>query len=145
MMSKKVDDKPYFKMVKVDDEVFGLVFGHGVVRSVWTDGFYELEVEYDNHQVVPYTRDGFPGWSGKLDFQTVFYKEDIDLMSYDFTPIHRTLNVKEIIKLRNKKQLEVRCPSGIWQPLNKCAPYVVEEYLENNQLHLFRKQSKKGE
>ena len=130
--------KPYFHKVKEGQKVFGLVFGSGVIRSVWPDGYYKFEVEYNNHSTVPYTEEGVPAWAGNLDFQTVFYKEDIDVMSLDLTPTNKVLSVKKIIKLRDKKKLLVRCPSGLWQPFNKCPSYITEEYLTNGKLHLFK-------
>jgi hypothetical protein len=136
-MSKET--KTYFKKVKEGDEVFGLVFGPGKVKNVWKDSYYSFEVEFSNSHTVPYTEDGIPAWSGKLDFQTVFYKEDIDVTTLDISPSDKILSVKKIIKLRSKNKLEVRCPSGIWQPVNKCPGYVAEEYLENKKFHLFRK------
>lgn len=130
----------YFKKVKEGDKVFGLVYGPGVVDTVFGDGYYTFEVSYNNGQTVPYTSEGFPAWNtGKLDFQTVFYKRDIDLMDYDFAPSEKTLSVKKIIKLRDKKKLEVKCPSGLWQPIGECPSSISEEYLEDGKLHLFRK------
>ena len=99
---------PYFEKVKVKDKVFGLIFGPGKVTSVWENSHYTFEVEYKNGQVVPYTSDGVPSWSGKLDFQTVFYKKDIDIMDLDMIPIDKILSPKRIIKLRDKKKLEMR-------------------------------------
>jgi len=129
----------YFKNVQEGDEVFGLVFGKGVVTSVWGEGHYTFEVEYENGSFVPYTEDGIPGWSGNLDFQTVFYADDINISDLDFTPADEILTPKKIIKLRNKKKLEIRCPSGIWQPVDKCPGYVMEYYLEEGKFYLFRK------
>lgn len=132
--------KAYFRNVKEGDKVFGLVFGAGVVSSVWGDGYYTFEVEFLNSFTVPYTPEGFPGWNtGKLGFQTVFYKEDIDLMEYDFAPIYKVLSAKKIIKLRDKKKLEAKCPSGLWANISQCPGSLIEEYLEEGKLHLFRK------
>jgi len=132
----------YFKKAKVGDKVFGLVFGKGEIKSVWNDGHYVFEVEYDsNGQVVPYTEDGVPGWSIKLSCQTVFYAKDIDIFNLDFSEVETVLTVKKIIKLRNKKELEIKCPSGIWQEIDKCPGIIMEEYLEDGKLHLFRKLS----
>ena len=128
----------YFKKVKEGQEVFGLVFGHGVVNRVQEDCFYSFFVEFDNGFEVPYTPEGYPAW-GNLSFQTVFYKEDIDLMEMDFSPSDKLLTPKKIIKLRAKNKLEVKCPSGIWQPVDKCPSYVTERYLEDNKLSYFRK------
>lgn len=132
-------DTPYFQNVKEGDEIFGLVFGPGVVSSVWGDGFYEFEVTFTNGYTVPYTREGIPGWSGKLDYQTIYYKKDIDITTLDISPSTKTLSVKKIIKLRLKDKLEIKCPSGIWHKVGQCPGYVMEQYLEENKLHLFRK------
>jgi hypothetical protein len=128
----------YFENVKINDEVYGLIFGKGVVTSVW-DGYYKFEVTYPNDYVVPYTDEGIPGWNILLDFQTVFYECDIDVMDFDFSPVDNILSPKEIIKLRNKKKLQVRCPSGLWITIDKCPDFLVQGYLENKQFHLFRK------
>lgn len=129
----------YFKEVKENDEVFGVIFGKGTVTSVWTNSFYTFEVQFENGHSVPYTIDGIPGWNSKLDTQTVFYKKDIDMMSMDITPSDNKLSFKKIIKLRTKNKLEVKCPSGIWQVITHCPSYIIEEYIVNNRLHLFRK------
>jgi hypothetical protein len=131
----------YFKKVKKNDKVFGLVYGEGVVISVWENSFYSFEVQYKNNgSVVPYTEEGFPAWNtSKFDFQTVFYANDLNFTEQDFTPINEILSVKKIIKLRNKNKLEVRCPSGLWQSFDKCPNSIAEEYLQDNKFHLFRK------
>jgi len=132
----------YFKKVKENDKVFGLVYGKGIVKSVWDNSHYSFEVEYENGSFVPYTSEGYPGWNtGKLNFQTVFYASDINLMKYDFVPGLENLSVKKIIKLRNHNKLEIKCPSGIWQSVEKCPESVMHEYLENNELHLFRQKN----
>jgi len=136
-MSK--ENKSYFRKVKEGQEVFGLVFGPGVVANAWGDGYYTFEVEYANGFTVPYTSDGVPGWSGQLDYQTVFYKDDIDMIDHDFAPTDEILSVKKIIKLRAKGKLEVKCPSGFWKPVGKCPSYITEDYLEEGKFHLFRK------
>ena len=128
----------YFKKVKQGQEVFGLVFGKGKVINAWGDGYYTFEVEYENNYVVPYTTEGYPAWNN-TEIQTVFYKEDIDLMDYDFAPTEDTLSVKKIIKLRDKKKLEIKCPSGVWQEIDNCPSYIMEDYLEQQKFYLFRK------
>jgi len=128
----------YFEKVQKDNKVFGLVFGLGTVTTVFDDGHYKLMVTFENDYEVPYTDDGIPGW-GKFKEQTLFYKNDIDLTEYDFTPIDKILTPKKIIKLREKKKLEVRLPSGIWQKVNKKVKKYVEELLEEQKYHFFRK------
>jgi len=128
----------YFKAVKKGDKVFGLVFGLGTVTKVFEDGHYKLMVTFENDHEVPYTEDGIPGW-GKFKDQTLFYKNDIDLTEFDFSPISKVLSIKKIIKLREKKKLEVRLPSGIWHLCNKKIKKYVEELLEEEKYYLFRK------
>jgi len=128
----------YFKKVTKGDKVFGLVFGLGTVTNVLEDGYYTLIVTFKNDYEVPYTEDGIPGW-GKFKEQTLFYKDDIDLTEFDFTPIEKVLTPKKIIKFREKKKLEVRLPSGIWKRANKKVKTYVEELLEEEKYHFFRK------
>lgn len=128
----------YFKKAKVGDNVYGLVFGLGVITEVFDDGHYKLMATFYNEYEVPYTDDGIPGW-GKFKEQTLFYKDDIDLTDFDFTPIDKVLSPKKIIKYRENKKLEVRLPSGIWQKTNKAVKQYVEELLENEKYHYFRK------
>ena len=57
----------YFNKVKVNDEVFSLVYGKGVVTMALAkkhrvDGFYIFAVSYNDKKVVHYTVDGFPNW-----------------------------------------------------------------------------------
>ena len=136
--------KQYFQDVKEGDAIFGLVFGPGRVATVWGDGHYNFEVLFENDYTVPYSLDGIPGWSNNLDFQTIYYAKDIDIMELDFTPSEDTLTAKKIIKLRLKDNLEVKCPSGIWHSINNCPNYVAQDYLEAGKLHLFRKTPKES-
>ncbi len=132
----------YFKKVKVKDKVYGLVFGPGKVIEVFDDSYYKIMVSFKNGYEVPYTEDGVPGW-GNFKKQTLFYKKDIDLTDVDFGPITKVLSPKKIIKLREKKKLEVRLPSGIWTECSKCVKEYIEEMLEAEKYHMFRKISKK--
>ncbi len=128
----------YFKKVKKDDKVFGLIFGLGKVIEVFDNSHYKIMVEFENNYEIPYTEDGVPGW-GKFKDQTLFYKEDIDLTEFDFTAIEKVLSPKKIIKYMDKKKLEVRLPSGVWHKCNKKVKNYVEEELEKENYHLFRK------
>ncbi len=134
----------YFDNAKVGDKVYGLVFGKGKIVAVFEDSFYSIMVEFKNGYEVPYTADGVPGW-GNFKKQTVFYRNDVDLSKEDFSPVLKVLSEKDIIKLREKGRLEVRLPSGIWKNYKKADPEYVEELLEEDQLHLFRKAKKKKE
>lgn len=133
------EKQPYFSNVKEGDQIFGLIFGLGNVKTVWGDGYYKFEVEFKNGFIVPYTEDGIPAWNSKLDFQTIYYKSDIDITNLDISPSEKVLTPKKIIKLRNKGKLEIKCPSGIWQSVSNFPSYIMETYLEEGKLHLFRK------
>ncbi len=132
----------YFDNVKVKDKLFGLVFGKGKVTQVFDNSHYKMMVKFKNGYEVPYTEDGIPGW-GNFKKQTIFYKKDIDLTDVDFGPVTKLLSPKKIIKLREKKKLEVRLPSGIWTNCTKCVTGYVEDMLEAQNFHLFRKAQKK--
>jgi len=129
----------YFKDIKVGDEIYGLVYGLGkVVRE--SDSYYRFEVEFENGHTVPYTIDGIPSWNTRLDYQTVYYKNDIDVSEFDFSPnINELLTPKQIIKLRIKGKLLVKCRSDIWFPSDKCPIETIQDFLENNQLNRFKK------
>ncbi|MDO8454963.1 MAG: hypothetical protein Q7S59_10375 [Sulfurimonas sp.] len=128
----------YFKDVKIGDKLYGMVFGSGVVTQVFENSHYKMMVSFKNGYDVPYTEDGIPGW-GNFKKQTIFYKNDIDLTDVDFTPVTKVLSPKKIIKFRQKKKLEVRLPSGIWTECSKCVKKYVEEMLEAENYHMFRK------
>lgn len=128
----------YFKKVKEKDKVYGLVFGLGKVTEVFEDGHYKFLVEFKNGYEVPYTEDGIPGW-GKFKEQTLFYKDDIDLSEFDFSATKKILSAKKIIKLREKKKLEIRLPSGLWKTCDKSTKEYMQDMLEKEKFHLFRK------
>lgn len=131
----------YFDKVKKGDKVYGLVFGRGKVTEVFKNSYYKMMVTFKNGYEVPYDEDGVPGW-GRFKEQTLFYKSDIDLTKVDFSPVTKVLSPKKIIKLRQKKSLEVRLPSGIWTNCTQCVNDYIEEMLELENYHLFRKAQK---
>ncbi|ADV46047.1 hypothetical protein [Nitratifractor salsuginis] len=128
----------YFSKAKEGDKVYGLVFGKGKILEVYPDSHYSIMVEFDNGYQVPYTEEGVPGW-GRFKKQTLFYRNDVDLSNADFSPVEKILSPRKIIKLREKKQLQVRLPSGLWVNVKKADPDYVEGLLENEKYHLFRK------
>ena len=128
------------KHIKVNDLMFGLVFGKGVVRSVREDSHYAFEVEYENGQVVPYTEDGNPAWNFGEGIRTVFFRRDIDLMEFDFSPTPEVpLTIEEIIKLRTIGKLLVKCESGIWRNVKECPSSEVERLLELSAFYRFKR------
>lgn len=128
----------YFKKVKIGDKLYGIVFGAGKVTQVFENSHYKMMVTFKNGYEVPYTEDGIPGW-GNFKKQTIFYKKDIDLTDIDFLPVTKVLSMKKIIKLREKKKLEIRLPSGAWTKISKCPKEYIEAMLEKENFHLFRK------
>ena len=131
----------YFSEAKKGEKVYGLIFGRGKIAEIFPDSFYSLMVEFDNGYEVPYTDEGIPGW-GNFKKQTMFYRDDIDLCNEDFSPVEKVLAYKKIIKLREKKRLEVRLPSGIWRNIKKADDEYIEKILSKELYHLFRKKSK---
>jgi len=130
-----------FEKVKVGDSVYGTIYGLGEVSKVLAnDSFYTFEVIYDkNNQSIFYTKEGIPSWAGRdVQNQTIFYKSEIDLFDYDFDPIDQVLTPKKILKLKIKKRLEMKCPSGIWVDVLKCPEDLFEFNVMNERFHLFR-------
>lgn len=128
----------YFSDAKIGDKVYGLIFGKGKIVDIFPDSYYSIMVEFKNGYEVPYTDDGIPGW-GNFKKQTLFFRNDVDLCNEDFSPVDKVLAPKKIIKLREKKKLEVRCPSGAWVNAKKVDDEYIEKILKKDKYHLFRK------
>ena len=131
----------YFKDVKIGEKVYGLIFGRGEIVDVFPDSYYSLMVEFENGYEVPYTDEGIPGW-GHFKKQTLYYRDEVDLCNEDFSPVEKVLAHKKIIKLREKKKLEVRLPSGIWMKAKNVEDEYIEKILSKELYHLFRKLKK---
>ncbi len=129
----------YFKDIEVNDRMYGLVFGRGIVTTVHENGYYTFEVTYENDYTIPYTSNGVPAWNA-YETQTVFYEKDIDLLEFSFEPNEETLNIKKILKLQHTNKLMIRCPSGLWQNIKHCPSYIMEQYLEEEKYYLFKKE-----
>ncbi|MFA5233796.1 MAG: hypothetical protein WC390_05280 [Sulfurimonas sp.] len=137
----------YFSDVKINEEVYSLVYGKGKV--VFTlpakqriDGFYAFAVEYPNkNKKVYYTIDGYPDWSSSGEScQTVFYIKDVDLNDIDIQAPSKMLSEKQILKYKSNGTLEMQCPSGIWRNTNECPEKMVEKALRKSKYYLFRKE-----
>ena len=137
----------YFGFIEEKDEVYSVVYGLGTVNFIVekrsrVDGFYTFEVLYKDGTKVFYTDDGVPNWCHtSADCQTVWYRDDIDLINSDISPSDDKLSKKKIAKLRMKDQLEMKCPSGIWRDIKGCPERVIIEALGSEKFHLFRKSS----
>jgi len=134
----------YFDNAKVGDSVYGLVFGAGEITQIFENSHYKIMVSFKNGYEVPYTEDGIPGW-GNFKKQTLYYKNDIDLTDVDFSPVAKVLSIKKIIKLKEKNRLQVRLPSGVWKRVKKAEESYVEDLLEREKYHMFRKKPEKPE
>ncbi len=132
----------YFSNAKKGDKVYGLIFGKGKIVDIFPDSFYSVMVEFKNGYEVPYTDEGIPGW-GDFKKQTLFYRDDVDICNEDFSPVDKILAPKKIIKLREKKKLQVRLPSGLWTNVKKADSEYVEKMLKKEKYHLFRKKKEK--
>lgn len=129
----------YFKDVKIDDKVFALIFGEGKVINVFANSFYSFEVMFNTGDSVLYTPEGVPSWNSRIDFQTCYYAKDVKMSNINISPVTTVMKHKKILKLRDEKKLEIRCPSGVWISQTKCPYYIIEEYIEKEFYHLFRK------
>ena len=98
-----------------------------------------MQVQYKK-QTVHYTEDGIPNWCPLAGCsQTAFYVEHIDLSKEDFSPITKILSYDKILKLIDKDQLEMRCPSGLWRDVAECPSILVQKNIKKSKLHLFKK------
>lgn len=132
----------YFKNAKVGDKVYGLIFGKGKIVATYENSYYEIIVKFSNGDEVPYTAEGIPSW-GNFSRQTCYYRKDVDLTKVDFSPTQKVLSNKKIIKLREKGNLEMRLPSGVWTNISNCPDSYVQDICQNEMYHFFRKKLKK--
>lgn len=135
-----------FTDIKLNDEIYSVVFGLGKVIFVLTkplrlDGYYVFEVEYDNGQRVHYTEDGKPDWCQDIHncTKTIYYKHEVDFDDRDTKVAKKTLNKNKINTLRCADKLEMMSPAGGWIDANLMPDIMVENAIKNEEYHLFRK------
>jgi len=135
-----------FADIKLDDEIYSVVFGLGVVifvldKSLRLDGYFAFEVEYENGRRVHYTEDGRPGWCKDINkcAKTICYRSEVDLDTLDKSTDAEPLKRHVIDKLRENFMLEMKSPAGGWVDSNLMPDSMVDEALENAEYHLFRK------
>ncbi|MCO4845416.1 MAG: hypothetical protein KC427_05285, partial [Sulfurovum sp.] len=94
-----------FENIKLNDEIYSIVFGSGKVIFVLTkplrlDGYYIFEVQYENGQRVHYTEDGRPNWCQDMNncTKTIYYKNEIDFDELDTKPRKKILTKNKINK-----------------------------------------------
>ena len=95
-----------FEDIKLNDEMYSIVFGLGKVifvlaKSLRLDGgYYIFEVEYENGQRVYYTVDGKPSWCKDINkcTKTVCYKYEVD-----FDEVDTSQDIKPLTKHKIEK------------------------------------------
>ena len=135
-----------FTDIKLNDEIYSVVFGLGKVIFVLTkplrlDGYYIFEVDYDNGQRVHYTEDGKPNWCQDRQncAKTIYYKYEVNFDDRDTKVAKKTLKKNKIKKLRYEDRLEIMSPAGGWIDANLMPDIMVENAIRNEEYHLFRK------
>jgi len=137
----------YFSNIKLDQEVFSLIYGKGKVIFTLPDehrleGFYIFAAEYKKRNKVYYTVDGFPNWSDKDSCcQTVFYTNDAEIKDMDTSEEGTVPSEKQILKWKVNGTLEIQCPSGIWRNVDQSPDTLIIKALKKSKYHLFRKAS----
>jgi hypothetical protein len=135
-----------FEKIKLNDEIYSIVFGLGKVvfvlaKSLRLEGYYIFEVEYENGQKVFYTEDGRPNWcqEKKKCIMTICYKKEVNFDKVDMTPKKKILKKQKIAKLRYEESLEMMSPAGGWIDANLMPNIMLDNAIANEEYHLFRK------
>lgn len=139
-----------FKDIKLDDEMYSVVFGLGKVifvlaKSLRLDGYYVFEVEYENGQRVYYTEDGRPSWCRDMNkcTKTVYYRNEVNFNEVDTSSECAPMTKHKIDKLRSDGFLEMKSPAGGWIDVNLMPDVMVDNAINNEEYHLFRKKKNK--
>lgn len=134
--------KNKFKDVKVDDEIYSLVFGKGKVIFVLSEKYripncYTFQVEYKNDQRVYYTTDGEPNWctSKTSCKRTICFMDEVDL---DYSANYKKLKKKDIKRLLDDEMIEMRSPAGGWIDASLMPDMMIQNAIKNKDYHLFR-------
>ena len=137
---------PKFKDIKLDDEMYSVVFGLGKVvfaltKSLRLDGYYVFEVKFNNGQRVHYTEDGKPGWCKDINkcSKTIYYKNEVDFDDLDTKIKNKVLKKHIIEKLRDDYTLEMMSPAGGWIDASLMPDIMVDNAINNGEYELFRK------
>ena len=135
-----------FADIKLNDEIYSIVFGLGKVvfvlaKSLRLDGYYVFAVEYENGQRVHYTDDGRPDWCKDMNkcTKTICYKDEVNFDELDTKPKRKSLTKNRINELRYSDCLEMMSPAGGWIDANLMPDMMVDNAINNEEFHLFRK------
>ena len=139
-----------FEDIKLNDEMYSIVFGLGKVIFVLAKslrlagGYYVFEVEYENGQRVYYTVDGKPSWCKDINncTKTVCYKHEVDFDEVDTSEDVKPLTKHKIEKLRLDDKLEMKSPAGGWIDANLMPDVMVDNAINNEEFHLFREMNR---
>ena len=135
-----------FTDIKLNDEMYSIVFGLGKVifvlaKSLRLEDYFIFEVEYENGQKVYYTEDGKPNWCRDINncTKTIYYKEEVNFDELDIKPKKKIFTKNKINELRYQDALEMMSPAGGWIDANLMPDIMVDNALQKEQYHLFRK------
>ena len=135
-----------FTDIKLNDEMYSIVFGLGKVIFVLTkplrvDGYFVFEVKYDNGQRVHYTEDGKPNWCQDINYctKTIYFKKEVDFDERDTKPKRKILKKHKVDKFRYEDTLEMLSPAGGWINAKLMPDIMVDNAINNEEYHLFRK------
>ena len=135
-----------FTDIKLNDEMYSIVFGLGKVifvlaKSLRLEDYFIFEVQYENGQKVYYTEDGKPNWCRDINncTKTIYYKEEVNFDELDIKPKKKIFTKNKINELRYQDALEMMSPAGGWIDANLMPDIMVDNALQKEQYHLFRK------
>ena len=135
-----------FTDIKLNDEMYSIVFGLGKVifvlaKSLRLEDYFIFEVQYENGQKVYYTEDGKPNWCRDINncTKTIYYKEEVNFDELDIKPKKKIFTKNKINELRYQDTLEMMSPAGGWIDANLMPDIMVDNALQKEQYHLFRK------
>ena len=139
-----------FKDIKLNDEIYSVVFGLGRVifvltKSLRLKGYFVFQVEYKSGQKVHYTEDGKPDWCQdiKTCTSTIYYKHEVNFDEVDTKIAKKQLNKSKVLKLRENDMLEMMSPAGAWIEAYLMPDIMLDNALINEEYHLFRKMKSK--
>ena len=134
-----------FTNIKLNDEIYSIVFGLGKVvfvleESLRLNGYYIFEVEYENGKRVHYTEGGKASWCKDINkcTRTIYYKSQVDFDDIDTATTKKFLSKYKINELRNTDSLEMMSPAGAWIDASLMPDSMFDNAIKNGEYHLFR-------
>ena len=59
----------------------------------------------------------------------------------DTQDVSKILSQKQILKYRDRSELEIQCPSGLWRNVDEVPESLMKKACNKSQFHLFRKET----